>query len=83
MDGVNQYKCLKFEVPKMPKVKGIFSINRGKSSAVPFFWIPAFAGMTDTYSISSFPRKRESPAAAGLTLLIEMLQLKVLFDILK
>ena len=59
---MNQYKCLKFEVPKMPKVKGIFSINRGKSSAVPFFWIPA---------------------AAGLPLLIEMLQLKVLFDILK
>ncbi len=45
----------------------IFSINRGKSSAVLFFWIPAFAGitdvysiMTDTYSISSFPRTRES-----------------------
>jgi len=58
----------------------IFSINRSKSSPVLFFWIPAFAGMTDvysimtdTYSISSFPRMRESPAAAGLPRLIEML----------
>jgi len=51
---------------------GIFSINRGKSSVVPFFWIPAFAGMTDICSISSMPAK------AGiqdlLPLLIEMLQ---------
>ena len=45
----------------------VFSINRGKSPAVPFFWIPAFAGMTDvysimtdTYSVLSFPRTRES-----------------------
>jgi len=45
-----------------------------------FFWIPAFAGMTyvysimtHTYSISSFQRTRESPAAAGLPRLIEML----------
>ncbi len=30
--------------------------------------------MTDTYSISSFPRTRESPAAAGLPRLIEMLR---------
>ena len=53
----------------------IFSINRGKPSPVPFFWIPAprsgrgqasrewrywIARMTDTCSISSFPQKRES-----------------------
>jgi len=25
-------------------------------------WIPAFAGMTDTYTQSSFPRRRESIA---------------------
>ena len=65
--------------------KGIVSINRGKSSAgyfldsrSPIRSRTSFAGMTDvycimtdTYSISSFPRKRESPAA-GLPLLIEM-----------
>jgi len=51
----------------MKFIFGNFSINRGKSSTVPFFWIPAFAGMTgvysimtDIYSISSFPRTRES-----------------------
>jgi len=40
---------------------------------VPFSWIPAFAGMTDSCSLSSFPRTRESPAAVGLPQHIEML----------
>ena len=39
---------------------GIFSINRGKCLVIQLFWIPAFAGMTCTYLISSFPRRRES-----------------------
>jgi len=37
-----------------------FSISSGKSHFASIDWIPAFAGMTDTYPTSSFPRKRES-----------------------
>jgi len=63
---------MKIEVKKKPatkaqeginprtREKSIFSINRGKCLVIQLFWIPAFAGMTCTYLISSFPRRRES-----------------------
>ena len=37
-----------------------FSISSGKSDFTTIYWIPAFAGMTATYTQSSFPRRRES-----------------------
>ena len=36
------------------------SIIRGKCPCIQTYWIPAFAGMTGTYPILSFPRRRES-----------------------
>jgi len=42
------------------KFRRKFSISSGKSHFTSIDWIPAFAGMTDTYPTSSFPRKRES-----------------------
>jgi len=39
-----------------------FSISWGRLYFVTNRWIPAFAGMTETYTQSSFPRRRESIA---------------------
>ena len=39
---------------------GNSSIIRGKCPCIQTYWIPAFAGMTGTYPILSFPRRRES-----------------------
>jgi len=45
-----------------------FSISCGRLCFLTNHWIPAFAGMTDNYTQSSFPWRRESiPINIGIT----------------
>ncbi len=51
---------LVFEKTDTKSHPGNSSIIRGKCPCIQTYWIPAFAGMTGTYPILSFPRRRES-----------------------
>jgi len=76
--GNTLHKAINFAVPSSYIKKNLkpisnkslrnISISHCKSSAVPFFWIPAFAGMTDTCSTFLFPRAYNViPAYAGIS----------------